>query len=171
MQGIVQSHEQGESCKGDSQLHSLRCKGADTDKITWWCSLFCHFHGWSQKVWVYFMWEKSEVFAKFKEWKAEVENQIGRKIKYLLNDNEGEYRDGRFMKFCKQQVLLVTSPWRRLRSIRAQQKGWTGLLWREMHKTSWGIAWIFLGESINHDAFLVNRSPSKLLDSRCAEEV
>jgi len=59
----------------------------------------------SRKIWVYFMWEKSEVFAKFKEWKAEVENQTGRKIKYLRSDNRGEYCDGRFMKFCKQQGI------------------------------------------------------------------
>ncbi|CAL9029109.1 unnamed protein product, partial [Prunus brigantina] len=30
----------------------------------------------SMKVWVYFMMEKSEVFIKFTEWKAEVENLI-----------------------------------------------------------------------------------------------
>ena len=28
----------------------------------------------SRKVWVYFMKQKSEVFGKFKTWKAEVEN-------------------------------------------------------------------------------------------------
>ena len=43
------------------------------------------------------MQEKSEVFAKFKEWKAEVENQTRRKTKYLSSDNGGEYHDGRFM--------------------------------------------------------------------------
>ena len=37
--------------------------------------------------------EKSEVFTKFKEWKAEVENQTGRKIKYLRSENGGEYGD------------------------------------------------------------------------------
>ena len=37
----------------------------------------------SQKIWVYFMQKKSEVFAKFKEWKVKVENQTGGKIKYL----------------------------------------------------------------------------------------
>jgi len=47
----------------------------------------------SQTIWVYFMREKSKVFAKFKEWKAEVENQTGRKIKYLRSDNGGEYHD------------------------------------------------------------------------------
>ncbi|CAL2238507.1 unnamed protein product [Prunus armeniaca] len=43
----------------------------------------------SRKVWVYFMKQKSKVFAKFKEWKTETENQTGRKIKYLRSDNGG----------------------------------------------------------------------------------
>ena len=40
-----------------------------------------------RKVWVYCLKQKSEVFAKFKQWKVEVENQTGRKIKYLRIDN------------------------------------------------------------------------------------
>ena len=51
------------------------------------------------------MWEKSEVFAKFKEWKAGVENKTGRKIKYLHSDNGGEYWNVKFMKFCKQEGI------------------------------------------------------------------
>lgn len=35
------------------------------------------------------MREKSEVFAKFKEWKTEVEYMTGRKIGYLRSDNGG----------------------------------------------------------------------------------
>src|ERR1044072_5004268 len=53
----------------------------------------------SKKVWVYFMQHKSEVFAKFRMWKAEVENQTGRKIKYLRSDNGTEYTDKKFMHF------------------------------------------------------------------------
>ena len=34
-----------------------------------------------------------------------------------------------------------------------------------------GLFESFWVESVNHVVFLVNRSPSKLLDSRCAEEV
>ena len=41
----------------------------------------------SQKVWVYFMRHKSKTFAKFKLWKAKVENQTGRNIKCLRSDN------------------------------------------------------------------------------------
>ena len=59
----------------------------------------------SRKVWVYFMKQKSEVFAKFKEWKTETENQTGRKIKYLRSDNEGEYTSNEFTDYCKQEGI------------------------------------------------------------------
>lgn len=54
----------------------------------------------SKKVWFYFMKYKSEVFSKFKLWKAEVENQTWRKIKYFWSDNGTEYSDNKFMHFC-----------------------------------------------------------------------
>ena len=54
----------------------------------------------SKKVWVYLLKHKSEVFAKFRIWKAEVENQTGRKIKYLRYDNGTEYTDKKFTQFC-----------------------------------------------------------------------
>ncbi|KAL0448238.1 UNVERIFIED_CONTAM: Retrovirus-related Pol polyprotein from transposon TNT 1-94 [Sesamum latifolium] len=55
----------------------------------------------SRKVWVYVLKQKSEVFAKFKLWKAEVENQISRKIKYLRSDNGTEYTDHSFRNFVR----------------------------------------------------------------------
>uniref|UniRef100_A0A2N9H3V7 Uncharacterized protein n=1 Tax=Fagus sylvatica TaxID=28930 RepID=A0A2N9H3V7_FAGSY len=54
------------------------------------------------KAWVYFLKNKSEAFAKFKIWKAEVENQTGRKIKCFRTDKVTEYKDGDFLKFCKE---------------------------------------------------------------------
>ena len=50
----------------------------------------------SRKLWVYFLKQKSEVFQKFKDWKAMVENQKGRKVKVLRSDNGGEYISGEF---------------------------------------------------------------------------
>ena len=42
-------------------------------------------------AWVYFLKKKSRVFEIFKEFKALVENQCGRPIKFLRSDNGGEY--------------------------------------------------------------------------------
>ena len=40
---------------------------------------------------VYLMRHKSDSFDKFKEFKAEVENQLGKKVKALRSDRGGEY--------------------------------------------------------------------------------
>eukprot|EP00253_Pinus_taeda_P030226 PITA_30226 len=45
----------------------------------------------SRNTWIYFLKKKSEVFDRFKEFKALVENQIEKKIKVLRIDNDGEF--------------------------------------------------------------------------------
>lgn len=48
---------------------------------------------------IYLMKNKSEVLEKFKEYKNEVENQTGEKIKALQSDNEKEYYNEAFNEF------------------------------------------------------------------------
>eukprot|EP00253_Pinus_taeda_P023743 PITA_23743 len=45
----------------------------------------------SRNTWIYFLKKKSEVFDRFKEFKALVENQKEKKIKVLRTDNRGEF--------------------------------------------------------------------------------
>ena len=45
----------------------------------------------SRNTWIYFLKNKSEVFKKFKEFKALIENHSERRIKTLRPDNGGEY--------------------------------------------------------------------------------
>ena len=54
----------------------------------------------SRKVWFYFLKHKSDMFANFKKWKAEVENRTGLKVKCLRSDNGGEYDKSEFKAFC-----------------------------------------------------------------------
>eukprot|EP00253_Pinus_taeda_P004235 PITA_04235 len=55
----------------------------------------------SRNTWIYFLKKKSEVFDRFKEFKALVENQTEKKIKVLRTDNGGEFRRKEFEEFCK----------------------------------------------------------------------
>ena len=55
----------------------------------------------SRNTWIYFLWKKSEVFSKFKEFKALVENKSENKIKVLRTDNGGELCENEFEDFCK----------------------------------------------------------------------
>ncbi|KAH9651791.1 hypothetical protein KPL70_026888 [Citrus sinensis] len=59
----------------------------------------------SRRCWVYPIKKKSDVFTVFKEYKARVERESGKKIKCLKTDNGGEYTDGEFLAFCKQEGI------------------------------------------------------------------
>jgi transposase InsO family protein len=55
----------------------------------------------SRNTWIYFLRNKSEVFDRFKEFKALFENQIEKKINVLRIDNGGELRGNEFEELCK----------------------------------------------------------------------
>ena len=55
----------------------------------------------SRNTWIYFLRNKSEVFDRFKEFKALVENQTEKNIKVLRTDNGGEFCKKEFEYFYK----------------------------------------------------------------------
>ncbi len=66
----------------------------------------------SRYGYVYLMHHKSDTFEKFKEYRAEVENQLGRTIKTLRSDHGGEYLDREFEEFLIEHGIVsqLTSP-------------------------------------------------------------
>ena len=52
------------------------------------------------------MKKKSEALNKFKEFKAELEKQLGRHIKSLCSDRGGEYMSIEFVYFLKEHEIL-----------------------------------------------------------------
>lgn len=55
----------------------------------------------SRFVWIYFLHKKSDVFDTFKIWRAQVENQTGKKVRCLRSDNGGEYKSDEFRLYCE----------------------------------------------------------------------
>jgi hypothetical protein len=55
----------------------------------------------SRNTLIHFLRKKSEVFDKFKEFKALVENQTEKRIKVLRTNNGGEFYGNEFEEFCK----------------------------------------------------------------------
>ena len=55
---------------------------------------------------VYLMKRKSEAFEKFKEFKAKVENQLGKRIKVIRYDRGGEYLLGYFKDYLTQNGIV-----------------------------------------------------------------
>ncbi|KAJ4714843.1 Retrovirus-related Pol polyprotein from transposon TNT 1-94 [Melia azedarach] len=59
----------------------------------------------SRMTWVFIMKHKSEAFKNFRQWKALVENQTGKKIKRLRTDNGMEFFWSEFDEFCKNEGI------------------------------------------------------------------
>ena len=120
----------------------------------------------SRKVWVYFMKKKSEVFIKFKMWKAEVEKETGWSLKCLRSDNGEEYTSKEFQIFCEEYGI------KRYFSVRGtQQNGVVERMNRilmekvrcmRLQARLFKVFWI---DTVDAACYLVNRSPHTKLDS------
>eukprot|EP00253_Pinus_taeda_P003652 PITA_03652 len=96
----------------------------------------------SRNTWIYFLKKKSEVFDRFKEFKALVENQTKKKIKVLTTDNSGEFCSKEFEEFWERSTLSGVG------------------LGKEL--------WV---EVVEITCYLVNKSPSSVLEDKTPQEV
>ena len=67
----------------------------------------------SWKTWIYFMKNKDEVFSKFKEFKALIENHTKKKIKTFQSDNGREFTSNELKELCKDSRIKseLTTPY------------------------------------------------------------
>ena len=72
-------------------IHSDVCGPMPSTSLSGYVYYVAFIDDYSHKTWIYFLKSKDEVFGKFKEFKALVENLSERKIKTLRSDNIGEY--------------------------------------------------------------------------------
>jgi transposase InsO family protein len=120
----------------------------------------------SRNTWIYFLRKKSEVFDKFKEFKALVENQTEKKIKVLRTDNGGEFCGNEFEEFCKKCGIerQKNTPYT------PQQNGVAETMNKTMMEKSRSmlsgakLVREFWAEAMGSACYLVNQSPSSALD-------
>jgi hypothetical protein len=81
-------------------IHSDVCGPMPSSSISGYVYYVSFIDDYSRKTWLYFLKPKDEVFSKFKEFKALIENLSKRKIKILRLNNGGEYTSKEFVNFC-----------------------------------------------------------------------
>jgi len=59
----------------------------------------------SRNTWIYFLKSNDEVFSKFEEFKAQVENLTNKRIKVFTISNRGEYTSKYFNNFYKSEGI------------------------------------------------------------------
>jgi len=120
----------------------------------------------SRYGYLYLMKYKSEAFEKFKEFRNEVEKQLGKSIKTLRSDRGGEYLSQEFQGYLRDNGILSqwTPPYtpqhngvseRRNRTLLDMVRSMMSLA--ELPKSFWGFA-------LETAVYVLNRVPSKSVD-------
>lgn len=117
----------------------------------------------SKKVYVYFIRGKDEVFGKFKEFRALVENQMNKRIKILRSDNGKEYMSNDFDNFCKTHGIRreMSTPYTPQQNGVAERMNRTLVEKAKCLLFDAKLKKAFWAEAVNMAAYLINRCPSK----------
>jgi transposase InsO family protein len=87
-------------------IHSDLCGLMSSTSLTGFIYYVIFIDEFSWKCWILFMKTKGQVFSRFQEFKALVENQMGKKIRVLRIDNGDEYTSKEFMEFCAGEGIM-----------------------------------------------------------------
>ena len=118
------------------------------------CSKYCY---------VYLLHSKDEALNMFKTYKAEVENQLEKKIKIIRSDRGGEYESIAFADFCALNGIVhqTTAPYTPQQNGVAERKNRTLKDMINSMLNSSGLPHSFWGEALLSANFILNRIPFK----------
>jgi len=120
----------------------------------------------SRYGYIYLMKHKSEAFEKFKEFQNEVQNQLGKKIKFFRSDRGGEYMSHEFddhLKSCGVVPQLTPLGMSQRNSV-LERRNWTLLDMVRSMMSQTDLPLSFWGYCLETAAFTLNRVPSKSVE-------
>ena len=121
------------------------------------CSKFCY---------VYLINSKDEALNMFKIYKAEVENQLDKRIKILRSDRGGEYESNEFAEFCSTHGIIhqTTAPYTPMQNGVAERKNRTLKNMINSMLINSGAPHNLWGEALLAANTILNRIPHKKSD-------
>jgi hypothetical protein len=127
----------------------------------------------SRNTWIYFLKKKYEVFGRFKEFKALVENQTEKIIKVLRIDNDEELYENEFEELCKKCGIArkKTTPYTPHQNGVAERMNKTLMENARCMLSGVGLGKELWAKAVGIACYLVNRSPSSALDDKTLQEV
>ncbi|KAA0060696.1 ty1-copia retrotransposon protein [Cucumis melo var. makuwa] len=114
---------------------------------------------------IYLIKTKDEAGSMFLKFKAESENQLGKKIKRLRSDRCGEYSDKTLKDFCESNDIIheFTAPYSQQQNGIAERKNRTLKEMMNAMLLSSGLSDNMRGEAVLFACFVLNRIPQKRL--------
>lgn len=106
---------------------------------------------------------KSETFEKFKEFRVETEKQLGKPIKALRSDRDGEYLDEECRSYLTDNVILsqFTAPGTPQQNDVTERRNMTLLDIMISMLNNSSLPKLFWGYALQTLVYLINRVPSK----------
>jgi transposase InsO family protein len=103
---------------------------------------------------------------------ALVENQIGKKIKVLRSDNEGEHTSNKFKDFCNEAGIKreLTMPFNPQQNGVAERKNRTIVEAARAILHDHDLRMLLWTEACNTIVYAQNRSPRRILEDKTPEE-
>ena len=126
----------------------------------------------SRKVWVLVLKCKSEVFERFKAWKALVENESDHKVKVLRSDNGGEYTSKAFEAFMREHGIAhqTSAPYTPQQNGVAERANRTLVEMARAMLHAQGLKYEFWAEAVSNAAYIRNRCPTSAVASMTPQE-
>ncbi|KAJ0448763.1 putative RNA-directed DNA polymerase [Helianthus annuus] len=119
----------------------------------------------TRMCWVYFVTHKSEVFTKFRLFKAMVERECERSIKVLRSDRGGEFCSVEFNRFCEQagikRELTVAYTPQHNGVVERKNRTVMNLARSMLHERH--LPNFLWAEAVSTAVYVLNRSPTKAL--------
>lgn len=127
----------------------------------------------SRKTRIYYLNHKDEAFEMFKEFKALIENQKGKKIKIFRSDNGGENTSKEFIDFCEKEGIKKETivPYTPEQNRVAERNNRSIIKFACVMLHDQNFPKFLWGEATNVDIYVQNRVPHKALDNKTLEEV
>jgi len=115
---------------------------------------------------------KDELFSRFREFKALVENQTGKRIKVLRSENGGEYTSNEFKSLCKDAGINreMTVPFNPQQNGVAERKNWTIVEASKEMLHDQDLPMMLWAEACNTAIYVQNRIPHRILKEKTHEE-
>jgi len=170
-----ESFPSGKSIREKASLeivHSDLCGLVQTPSLTGSHYILTFIDDFTRKTWVYFLKNKSEVFEKFCNFKALVENQSGQHIKVLRTDRGGEYISKEFLCFCRENGIhkQFTTRYTLQQNGVAKRKNRTIMDMAKSMLKAKHLPNDYWAKAVHYAVYILNRCPTKVVMNRVPEE-